>query len=48
LKVYPKSVGTLRALWHVEQADGNLQEAERYRMRLLAVSPLDGEASVTP
>jgi len=48
LKIYPKFVGALRALWHVEQADGNSQEAERYRMRLLAVSPLDGEASVTP
>jgi spermidine synthase len=48
LNVYPKFVGALRALWHLEQADGNLQEAERYRKRLLAVSPLDGEANFTP
>ena len=48
LKVYPKFVGALRALWHLEQTAGNMQEAEHYRLRLLAVSPLDGEARVTP
>jgi spermidine synthase len=48
LKVYPKFVGALRALWHLEQTEGNLQEAEHYRLRLLAISPLDGEAGVTP
>ena len=48
LKVYPKFVGALRALWHLEQTAGNLQEAEHYRLRLLAISPLDGEARVTP
>jgi spermidine synthase len=48
LKVYPNFVGALRALWHLEQTDGNLQEAERYRLRLLAISPLDGEAVATP
>jgi hypothetical protein len=25
-----------------------MQEAEQYRLRLLAISPLDGEARVTP
>lgn len=48
LKVYPKFVGALRALWHLEKSSGNMQEAERYRTRLLAISPLDGEAKVTP
>jgi spermidine synthase len=44
LKVFPNYVGAIRALWHLEASDGNLQEAEQYRMRLLAISPLDGEA----
>jgi spermidine synthase len=48
LKVYPKFVGALRALWHLEQTAGNLQEAQHYRMQLLAISPLDAEARVTP
>jgi len=45
LKVSPEYVGALRALWHLEQSAGNKQEAERYRLRLLAVSPLDAEAN---
>jgi spermidine synthase len=48
LKVYPKFVGALRALWHLEQTAGNLQEAQHYRLQLLAISPLDAEARVTP
>jgi spermidine synthase len=47
LKVSPNFVGALRAFWHLEQSAGNREEAERYRLRLLAVSPLDGEASAT-
>ena len=47
LKVYPDHVGALRALWHLEQASGNTQEAEYYRSRLLIVSPLDSEVNVT-
>jgi spermidine synthase len=45
LKVAPEYVGALRILWHLEQSAGNKQEAERYRLRLLAVSPLDAEAN---
>jgi hypothetical protein len=48
LKVYPNYVGALRALWHLERSAGNMQEAEQNRLRLLAISPLDGEARVTP
>lgn len=44
LKVYPKHVGALRALWHLEATEGNLQVAEQCRSRLLAISPLDSEA----
>lgn len=46
LKIYPNLVGALRAVWHLEQAAGNAQEAERYRLNLLAVSPLDAEAGL--
>jgi spermidine synthase len=44
LKVSPNFAGSLRAFWHLEQAAGNSREAEIYRSRLLAVSPLDAEA----
>ena len=44
LKIYPNHAGALRALWHIAQHEGNMQEAELYRLRLLALSPLDGEA----
>jgi hypothetical protein len=47
LKVYPNSVGALRALWHLEIAAGNEREAEDVRVRLLAISPLDMEAGRT-
>ncbi|MGB7597053.1 MAG: hypothetical protein WBM09_05750 [Gallionella sp.] len=47
LKVSPNFVGALRAFWHLELSAGNREAAERYRMRLLAISPLDAEASVT-
>lgn len=45
LKIDPDHVGALRALWHLERSAGNMQEAEHYRLRLLAVSPLDWEAN---
>ena len=48
LKVDPRFASALRALWHLEHDDGNVQEAERYRLRLLAVSPLDSEANLSP
>jgi spermidine synthase len=48
LKIYPKHVGAIRALWHLEQTEGNMQAAEHYRLRLLAVSPLDSEAGIVP
>jgi len=44
LSTYPYHVGALRALWHLEQLAGNRQEAERYRLKLSAISPLDEEA----
>ncbi len=44
LKISPDHAGALRALWHLEKAAGNKEEAERYRLRLLAVAPLDSEA----
>ncbi len=45
LKVYPNHVGAIRTLWHLGTTEGNRQEAEQYRSLLLAISPLDGEAS---
>ena len=48
LEVNPSFVGALRALWHLEQSAGNMPEAEQYRLRLLALSPFDAEAKVTP
>jgi len=45
LNTYPNHVGALRALWHLEQSAGNSQEAERYRMQLSTISPLDEEAA---
>jgi spermidine synthase len=45
LQIAPDHVNALRALWHLEKDQGNMQEAERYRLRLLAVSPLDSEAN---
>jgi len=47
LAVSPNYVGALRALWHLEQSAGSKEEAERFRLRLLAVSPLDTNASKT-
>ena len=46
LKIYPGFVSALRLMWHAEQKAGNLAEAERYRLNLLAISPLDGEAGL--
>jgi len=47
LEVSPNFTGALRAFWHLEQASGNSEAAERYRLRLLAASPLDAEARAT-
>jgi len=44
LNTYQNHVGALRALWHLEQSAGNVLEAERYRLRLLTLSPMDEEA----
>jgi spermidine synthase len=44
LRTYPNHIGALRALWHLERSAGNKQEAERYRLQLLGLSPLDEEA----
>lgn len=44
LKISQNFTGALRAFWHLEQASGNWKAAERYRLRLLAASPLDAEA----
>ena len=43
----PNFVGALRAIWHLERSAGNAKAAEGYRLRLLAISPLDGEAKAT-
>ena len=47
LKVSPNFAGALRAFWHLELSAGNREAAERYRMRLLAISPFDAEARTT-
>ncbi|KXS32756.1 MAG: Spermidine synthase-like protein [Candidatus Gallionella acididurans] len=44
----PNFVGALRAIWHLERSAGNTKESESYRLRLLAISPLDSEARATP
>jgi spermidine synthase len=41
LKIRPDHAVVLRALWDLERAAGNNAEAQQYRMRLQAVSPLD-------
>jgi len=43
LKIRPDHVEVLRALWHLERAAGNKEQAESYRMRLQVVSPFDRE-----
>jgi len=45
LKICPSSVATLRALWHLEENAGNMQEAQHFHARLLEISPLDSEAA---
>jgi spermidine synthase len=47
LKIYPNFVNALRSMWHLEQSAGNIQEAERYRLTLLAIAPLDHEAGLS-
>ncbi len=44
LAVSPDHVEALRALWHLARSSGHKREAEDYRSRLLAISPLDAEA----
>ena len=48
LKVYPNHVGALRALWHLEASEGNLQYAEIFRLRLRDISSLDSEVRAVP
>ncbi|MEO5573448.1 MAG: spermine synthase, partial [Gammaproteobacteria bacterium] len=48
LKIRPDHAEVLRALWHLERAAGNVKEAEAYRARLGAVSPLDKEIRPSP
>lgn len=43
LQVYPDSIGSLRALWHLEQAQGNAVQAAAYRTKLQLLSPFDSE-----
>ena len=45
LMIAPNHIGALRALWHLEQIAGNKLEAEQYRLRLISISPFDGEAN---
>lgn len=45
LGIYPEHVGALHAIWQLERSAGNVQEAEKYRMRILAISPLDAEVA---
>lgn len=45
LKVNPDQISALRDLWHLERSVGNIQQAEQYRLKLLALSPLDSEAA---
>ena len=47
LAIRPDHAEVLRALWHLERAAGNSTEAEAYRSRLQAVSPLDREVRAT-
>jgi len=47
LKIAPNFVSALRTIWHLEQSAGNTQEAERYRLNLLALAPLDLEAGLS-
>lgn len=46
LQVYPAHVNALRSLWHFAQSEGDMALAERCRLNILALSPLDAEASV--
>ncbi len=46
LAIRPDHAEVLRALWHLERATGNKKQAEAYRLRLQAVSPLNKEISV--
>ena len=44
LRIRPDHVEALRRLWHLEAAAGNARQAEAYRQRFVALSPLDAEA----
>ena len=44
LKIDPTLMSALRKMWHLEQNSGNVQEAERYRLKMRAISPYDIEA----
>jgi hypothetical protein len=43
--IQQRNVDALRALWHLERSSGNTVLAEQYRLKLLALSPLDSVAA---
>lgn len=45
LAVRPDHVGALKAMWRLEQEQGNIQRAEEYRARVRFLSPLDSEVN---
>jgi spermidine synthase len=47
LKIDPNFVNALRSIWHLEQSAGNIQDAERYRLKILEIAPLDIEAGLS-
>jgi spermidine synthase len=44
-RVSPDHVETVRALWHLEHAAGNIQAATQYRLKLQGISPFDREVA---
>lgn len=44
LTIDPDFVSALRQMWHLEQKEGNIQEAERNRLKIREISPFDSEA----
>lgn len=44
LTIDPNLVSALRQMWHLEQKEGNIGEAESYRMKIHEISPFDAEA----
>lgn len=46
LVIRPDHVGALRSLWRLEREEGDAEQADEYRARLLTLSPLDREAQL--